>query len=86
MPDHRFVYTVSGVKLTQAQQERISRAISIAVAEALVHDAPGTVRSDFLNIQRIYGGRWIDVAEAEKIGLQQVLNDRAGGAAAQAPA
>ena len=85
MADHRFVYTVSGVNLSKEQQAKISQAIGVAVAQALAADAPGTVRTDYLNIHRIYGGKWIDVAEAEKIGVQNVLTDRKGGAAAAAP-
>jgi hypothetical protein len=85
MAEHRFVYTVSGVNLSQAQQAKISEAIGTAVAQALVGDAPGRVRADFLNINRIYGGRWIEVAEAEKIGVDKILTDKAGGAGPSAP-
>jgi hypothetical protein len=85
MADHRFVYTVSGVTLSQAQQAKISQAIGAAVAEALAADVPGTVRTDFLNIHRIYGGKWIDVADAEKIGVDKILTDVAGGAGPRAP-
>jgi hypothetical protein len=85
MAEHRFVYTVSGVTLSNAQQAKISEAIGIAVAQVLTGDAAGTVRTDFLNINRIYGGRWIEVAEAEKIGVDKILTDKAGGAGPSAP-
>ncbi len=76
MPDHKFVYTVSGVRLSGEQQARISQAIGVAVASVLAGEEPGPARSNFLNLFRIYGGLWIDVAEAEKIGLQNVLNSQ----------
>ena len=41
MPDHKFVYTVSGVTLSNAQQAKISEAIGLAVAQVLAGDAPG---------------------------------------------
>ena len=85
MPDHRFVYTVSGVNLSDAQKAKISEAIGGAVAEALTADAPGTVRTECLTINRIYGGRWIPVAEAEAVGVQKVLTDPAGGSGPHAP-
>ena len=85
MPDHRFVYTVSGVTLSNAQQAKISEAIGVAVAQVLATDAPGTVRTDALSINRIYGGKWIPVAEAEKIGVDKMLNDPASGAGPRPP-
>ena len=85
MADHRFVYTVSGVTLSHAQQAKISEAIGIAVAQVLAGDAPGTVRTDALTINRIYGGEWIPVAEAEKIGVDKMLSDPASGAGPSAP-
>jgi hypothetical protein len=85
MADHRFVYTVSGMTLSNAQQAKISEAIGIAVAQALAGDKPGTIRTDALNINRIYGGKWIPVAEAEKIGVDKMLNDPASGAGPSAP-
>jgi len=85
MPEHRFFYTVSGVTLSDAQQARVSQAIGVAVAEALTGDAPGTVKTDFLSVNRIYGGRWIPVAVAEQAGAQNILTDVAGGAGPRAP-
>jgi len=43
------------------------------------------VRTDALNVNRIYGGKWIPVAEAEKIGVDKMLNDPASGAGPRAP-
>jgi hypothetical protein len=84
MADHRFVYTVSGVNLSDTQKTKISEAIGVAVAEALVADAPGAVRTDCLTVNRIYGGRWIPIAEAEAVGVQKILTDPQA-AAAHAP-
>jgi hypothetical protein len=85
MADHRFVYTVSGVDLTDAQKAKVSQAIGVAVAEALTGDAPGTVKTDCLSVHRIYGGRWIPVADAEALGVQNILTDPAGGSGPRAP-
>jgi hypothetical protein len=85
MADHRFFYTVSGVNLSDAQQAKVSQAIGVAVAEALAGDAPGTVKTDFLSVHRIYGGKWIPVAVAEREGVQNILTDVAGGAGPRAP-
>jgi hypothetical protein len=85
MADHRFVYTVSGINLTEAQKTKISEVIGVAVAEALAGQAPGTVRTDCLTINRIYGGRWIPVADAEALGVEKLLSDPAGGSAPRAP-
>ena len=85
MADHRFVYTVSGIDLSDVQKAKISEVIGLAVAEALAGQTPGPVRTDCLTVNRIYGGRWIPVAEAEKAGVQNILTDQAGGSGARAP-
>lgn len=86
MADHKFVYTVSGVTLSETQQHKIAEAIGVAVAQALAVEAPGTVRTECLMVNRIYGGRWIPVADAEAIGVQNVLTDIAGGSGPRAAA
>ncbi|MBN8891512.1 MAG: hypothetical protein BGP12_03580 [Rhodospirillales bacterium 70-18] len=85
MPDSKFVFTVSGVTLSEAQRHKVSAAIGAAVAHALGEGSTHPVRSDFLNIGRIHGGLWIDVAELEKVGIKNVLNSSAvvGGARAE---
>jgi hypothetical protein len=85
MAKHRFVYTVSGINLSDEQRARISQAIGVAVSQALTLDAPGTVKTDFLNVHRIYGGLWIDVLEAEKVGIESILTAQASGAGPNAP-
>jgi hypothetical protein len=85
MPDTKFVFTVSGVQLSEAQQHKVSAAIGSAVALALGEGTTHAVRSDFLNIGRIHGGLWIDVAELQKVGVQKVLESPAvTGAGARA--
>ena len=86
MADHKFVYTVSGVTLSAAQQHKVAEAIGTAVAHALATEAPGTVQTECLLINRIYGGRWIPVAAVEAAGMQNVLSDSAGGSGPRAPA
>jgi hypothetical protein len=83
MPDNKFVFTVSGVQLTDAQRHKVSAAIGAAVAHALGEGTTQPVRSDFLNIGRIHGGLWIDVAELEKVGIQNVLKSPAVTGAAR---
>jgi hypothetical protein len=43
------------------------------------------VRTDCLTVNRIYGGRWIPIAEAEAVGVQKILTDPAGGSGPRAP-
>ena len=77
MAEHKFTYTVTGVHLTEAQKHKISNAIGGAVAHALAGGGTDAIRSDSLNIGRIHGGLWIDVAELEKIGLNAVMKSNA---------
>ena len=58
MSEHKFSYTVSGIKLSDEQQVRVSQAIAGAVASALAHEAPGEFSADSLTLHRIYGGIW----------------------------
>jgi hypothetical protein len=59
MTEHKFVYTVSGVDLTDAQKAAISQGIGATVASVLIGASPQTLRSDSLNIGNIHGGKWI---------------------------
>ena len=84
--EHQFTYTVSGVDLTEDQRHKISAAIGAAVAHALGEGSTHAIRSDALNIGRIHGGLWIDVATLENQGLRNVMNSPAviGARAGQA--
>jgi hypothetical protein len=57
--DHKFVYTVSGVALTDEQKTAISQEIGAAVTRLLIGSAPKPMKSEFLNISKIQGGRWL---------------------------
>lgn len=59
MADHKFVYTVSGVDLSDEQKAVISREIGAAVSRVLVGGSP-QVKSEFLSYCRINGGIWVD--------------------------
>lgn len=78
MAEHKFVYSVSGVDLSVAQQAKISQAIAVAVAQVLTSDGPGAISMDFLNSTKIHGGKWITAEEAAKVGLAEVLAAPAG--------
>lgn len=82
MAEHKFTYTVSGVTLTDDQKNKVSAAIGSAVALALAGGHTKQLKVDALNIGRINGGLWIDVAEAERIGIQNVLKSPAVTSAA----
>jgi hypothetical protein len=75
MPDTRFVYTVSGVELSEAQKAAISQEIGAVVSRALLGDiegakALGALQSNVLNISKIHGGKWIvaDLVANETVG------------------
>lgn len=68
MADHKFVYTVSGVELSETHKARISQAIVAAVTQALIGDSAPELRHESLTLHRIYGGLWTPVALAEKHG------------------
>jgi hypothetical protein len=70
MADHKFVYTISGVDLSDGQKAAISEAIGAAVATAMLGAAPKAARSDFLNILNTHGGRRInaDAVADERVG------------------
>ncbi len=73
MSEHKFVYTVSGVNLTEEQQATISREIGAVVSRVLIGSSPQTLRSDFLNIGKIHGGMWIPVAQVAKESVGEIV-------------
>jgi hypothetical protein len=67
MSHHKFVYTVSGVALSDEQKATISREIGAAVARVLATSAGSkTLAGAFLNIGKINGGRWLDPSTLAK--------------------
>jgi hypothetical protein len=67
MAEHRFVYTVSGVELSEAQKATISREIAVAVTRAVLGDKPELLRQEYLTLHQIAGGRMIPTAEAARL-------------------
>jgi hypothetical protein len=76
MPDTRFVYTVSGVELSEPQKAAISQEIGAVVSRALLGDLGAGektfsgLQSNVLNICKIHGGKWIvaDLVKNETVG------------------
>jgi hypothetical protein len=68
MADHKFVYTVSGVDLSDAQKTKISQEIAVAVTRALIGASPEELPADHLSLCRINGGKWIPTDEVERLG------------------
>jgi hypothetical protein len=76
MANNKFVYTVSGVELSEAQKTKISHGIAAAVAEALVGENPPELGAEFLSLQRINGGIRATAAVAAKAGGISALADK----------
>ena len=81
MADHKFVYTVSGVDLTEAQKTKIAQGIALAVTEALVGEAPPELRTESLTLLRSYGGRMIPPDLAATLGGIVAVEDASRGIA-----
>jgi len=71
--NQKFVYTVSGINLSEEQKGTIAREIGAAVTRALIGAAPQSLRSNALNICKIHGGRWIPVDEVAKQNVGEVV-------------
>jgi hypothetical protein len=65
MAEHKFVYTVSGIELSEEKKAKISQAIAVAVAQEITGKAPEELRTDYLTLHRIYGGRMIPVVDSD---------------------
>jgi len=66
MADTKFVYTVSGINLSDAQIAKISHEIAMAVTRAIVGDHPEAMRTEFFTVNRVYGGKMADTATAAR--------------------
>ena len=62
MPSHKFVYTVSGIELTDNQKTKISQEIAGVVARAVLGESPQQIQPELLTLHGVAGGRMIDVA------------------------
>lgn len=56
MPIHKFVHTVSGVELTEAQKGRIYEEIAATVTRVLLGMTPSTLTSNYLAEHPVCGG------------------------------
>ncbi|HYI64053.1 MAG TPA: hypothetical protein VEW71_04135 [Allosphingosinicella sp.] len=59
MSSQRFVYTVSGIELTDAQKSHISEEIAAAVTRALLGEMPTVLDSGYLSEHPLCGGSHI---------------------------
>ena len=73
MADHKFVYTISGVDLTEAQKAKISDGLGAVVATALVGASATALKSGVLNVGNIHGGLWIDVASVGNVSVPELM-------------
>jgi hypothetical protein len=67
MGDYKFEFTVSVVKLSDDQKQRISNGIAAAVTQAMVGGSPDLLSAQFFSVCRINGGKNMigaDVREA----------------------
>jgi len=63
MASHKFVYTVSGVELTDAQKSKISHEIAGVVTRAVLGESRAQIQPELLTLNGIAGGRMIPTAE-----------------------
>ncbi len=63
MASHKFVYTVSGVDLSEAQKLKISQEIAGVVTRAILGESHAQIQPDLLFRTGIAGGRMIPTAE-----------------------
>jgi hypothetical protein len=59
MADHKFEFTVSGVKMSEAQKKQIAGQIALVVTRALVGDAPENLRTPMWSLVNIHGGKFL---------------------------
>jgi hypothetical protein len=63
MASHKFVYTVSGVDLTDAQKSKISHEIAGVVTRAVLGESRAQIQPELLTLNGIAGGRMIQATE-----------------------
>jgi hypothetical protein len=57
MATEKFVYTVSGVELSDAQKEKISREIAAAVTRVVLGEEPRQIQPQLVTLHGVYGGK-----------------------------
>jgi hypothetical protein len=60
MATHKFVYTVSGVELSDGQKAKISQEIAAAVTRVVLGEGPQQVQPQLLSLHGVYGGKLAD--------------------------
>jgi hypothetical protein len=65
MASYKFVYTVSGIDLTDAQKAKISEEIAGVVTRGVLGQSKEAIRPDLLTLHGIAGGRMIPVDAKE---------------------
>jgi hypothetical protein len=62
MATQKFVYTVSGVTLTDAQKTKISQEIATVVTRAVLGESPAALQPELLTLHGVAGGKMIPTA------------------------
>jgi len=71
MAEHKFEFTISGVKLSDDQKKRIASEIALVVTRAIVGDDPSSLATPMWSVLNIHGGRWIGNVE----GIPELLKE-----------
>jgi len=62
MASSKFVYTVSGIDLSDAQKAEISHEIAAAVTRVVLGKSAKQVQPQLLSLHGVYGGKIVDTA------------------------
>lgn len=57
MASHKFVYTVSGIDLSDAQKSKISQEIAAVVTRAVLGESRAAIQPDLLTRYGVAGGK-----------------------------
>jgi hypothetical protein len=66
MASQKFVFTVSGVELSEAQKAKISQEIAAVVTRAVLGESPKPMQPQLMTLHGVFGGKMIDVASAQR--------------------
>jgi hypothetical protein len=79
MASHKFVYTVSGVELSEAQKSKISQEIAGVVTRAVLGESRAAIQPELLTLHGVAGGRMIPTAEFSAVKGRPVEDFISGG-------
>ena len=79
MADFKFVYTVSGIDLSDAQKAKISHEIAAVVARSVLGDSHEKLQPDLLTLHGVAGGKMIRATAAAS--AQAFVTGGCGGGA-----